>query len=75
MLRDRKPQYERQKSLQQRFLFVLGLVFFLLYLALGLMIIFWKDLPLNITYNGRLAFGIVLIVYSIIRFIRLLRRR
>jgi uncharacterized membrane protein (DUF485 family) len=71
----RKPsQYQKQKSPLKRFLFVFGLLFFLMYFALGLMIIFWNRIPLNITYNGRLAFGILLIVYSFFRFVRLLQK-
>lgn len=63
-----------QKSPVQRFLFVLGMVFFLLYLALGLMIIFYDKLPLNISRNGRIAFGVLLIAYSFFRFVRLLQK-
>lgn len=63
-----------QKSPVQRFLFVLGMVFFLLYLALGIMIIFWDKLPLNISRNGRIAFGILLIAYSFFRFVRLIQK-
>lgn len=73
MLRDKKSEYQTQKSPQQRFLFVLGLIFFLLYLVLGFIIIFWKELPLNISYYGRLAFGSLLIIYAFIRFVRLLK--
>ncbi|RYJ43451.1 hypothetical protein NU09_1789 [Flavobacterium beibuense] len=42
-----------------------------MYLGLGLMIIFWKTLPLPLSRNQRLALGIILIVYSFIRFYRL----
>tara|TARA_Y100000815_G_scaffold92715_1_gene81878 strand:+ start:112497 stop:112640 length:144 start_codon:yes stop_codon:yes gene_type:complete len=45
-----------------------------MYLVLGLIIIFWKALPFNLTHNGRLAFGGLLIVYAFIRFIRLLQK-
>ncbi|ALM49731.1 hypothetical protein AMR72_12940 [Flavobacterium psychrophilum] len=73
MLSKRKSQEQTQKSPLQRFLFVLGIVFFLMYFVLGMMIIFWKEIPLTLTYNGRLAMGILLIVYSFYRFIRLLQ--
>ncbi|MGV3458850.1 MAG: hypothetical protein ACO1N9_00195 [Flavobacterium sp.] len=67
-----------QKSPLQRFLFVLGMVFFLLYLALGLILIFWNKLPmgfsLNISDNGRIAFGVLLIGYAFFRFVRLLQK-
>lgn len=75
MLSKRESQEETQKSPIQRFLFVLGMLFFLLYFGLGLMLIFWKEIPLSITYNGRLAFGILLIAYSFFRFIRLWQNR
>jgi len=74
MINKRKSRFETQKSPLQRFLFVLGIVFFLLYLALGCMIIFSDRIPLNMTYNGRLMLGILLIVYAFFRFIRLLQK-
>jgi hypothetical protein len=63
----------RQKSPQQRFLFILGLVFFILYLALGVYLIFWKDIPFDIKPLYRVLFGVLLIVYAIIRFMRLIK--
>ena len=60
----------RKKSLKERFLFVIGMLFFLIYLALGLIIIFWKKFPLAMPANYRLAFGLLLIVYSFLRFMR-----
>ncbi|MEL1255137.1 hypothetical protein AAEO57_15210 [Flavobacterium sp. DGU38] len=62
----------QKKSLKERFLLVLGILFFLIYLVLGLMIMFWKSLPLNMDPIYRYAFGILLIVYSGIRFLRLI---
>ncbi len=62
----------QQKSLLQRFLFFIGIVFLILYFALGCMFIFWKDIPLELSYTRRLLFGILLIVYSIIRFFRII---
>lgn len=61
----------KQKSPLQRFLFVFGLFFFLLYLVLGIMFIAWKDIPLDIEYTHRVLFGVLLIVYAIFRFYRL----
>lgn len=71
----RKSRLTSQKSLAKRFLFVLGLAFFALYLILGLMIIFWNALPLGLSRNKRLALGIILIAYALIRFVRLLQNR
>lgn len=63
-------QSYQKKSLKERFLFVIGMCFFLLYLVLGLLIIFWNALPLAMSGNFRLLFGVVLIVYASLRFVR-----
>lgn len=62
----------KQKSLLQRFLFFFGILFLVLYFALGCMFIFWKDIPLELSYTRRLLFGILLLVYSIFRFYRII---
>lgn len=62
----------KQKSLLQRFLFFIGIVFLILYFVLGCMFIFWKEIPLELSYTRRLLFGVLLIVYSIIRFFRII---
>ncbi|GGH31034.1 hypothetical protein FAZ19_22090 [Sphingobacterium alkalisoli] len=61
----------RQKSPTQRFLSILGLFMFLVYFTLGLLIIFWDKFPLEIDARYKNMFGILLIVYSFMRFIRL----
>ncbi len=71
MLKDMLNNIQK-KSLKERFLLVLGIMFFLIYLVLGLMIMFWKKLPLNMDPMYRYAFGVLLIVYSGIRFLRLI---
>ncbi|RZJ76185.1 MAG: hypothetical protein EOO45_03235 [Flavobacterium sp.] len=73
MFSTKKSQNNTQKSPKQRFLFVLGLVFFLMYFILGMMIIFWKELPIALSWSGRLIMGILLIAYSFFRFVRLLQ--
>ncbi|KFF20184.1 hypothetical protein [Flavobacterium hydatis] len=60
----------KKKSLKERFLLVLGMFFFLMYFVIGLVIIFWKDMPIAMEFKYRVAFGILLIVYSFIRFVR-----
>ena len=60
-----------QKSPTQRFLSILGMFMFLFYFALGLAIILWKDIPLDIDSNFKNLFGGLLIVYSFMRFARL----
>ncbi|MBP2283260.1 cytochrome c biogenesis protein CcdA [Flavobacterium sp. CG_23.5] len=60
----------QKKSLKERFLLVIGILFFLVYLVLGLVIIFWRAFPLNMAPGYRIAFGVILIVYSFLRFLR-----
>jgi len=62
----------RKKSLKERFLLVIGILFFLIYLALGLIVIFWDKFPLKMEFKYRVAFGVLLIVYSFFRFVRFL---
>jgi hypothetical protein len=65
----------RQKSPQQRFLFIFGLIILLLYFALGVLLIFWKDIPFDIKPTYRILFGLLLIGYAILRFYRLTNQR
>ncbi|CAN1574258.1 hypothetical protein MCETHM1_03550 [Flavobacteriaceae bacterium] len=60
----------KKKSLIERFLLIITILVFLSYFFLGLMVIFWSKFPFDIAINYRIALGIVLIVYSIIRFFR-----
>ncbi len=62
----------KKKSPNERFLLVLGILFFMVYFVLGTIIIFWKNFPFRIETQYRIAFGVLLIVYSFLRFIRLL---
>jgi cytochrome c biogenesis protein CcdA len=61
----------KQKSLSQRFLFVLGLVFLFMYVFLGITLFIWKAMPVEIPYTRRVLLGVILIVYALIRFYRL----
>ncbi len=61
----------RQKSPLKRFLSILGLFMFVVYFVLGLLIIFWKEFPIEIDPTYKTIFGIVLILYSFMRFARL----
>jgi hypothetical protein len=65
----------KQKSPQQRFLFIFGLIILLCYLLLGVYMIFWKDIPFEIKPVYRILFGVLLIVYAIIRFYRLVNQK
>jgi len=69
----------KQKSPQQRFLFILGVVMMLVYLGIGIIIIFFSNLlyidPEKFPANYRIAFGVLLIIYAVIRFSRLLNKK
>jgi len=65
----------KQKSPQQRFLFILGLVMLSVYLVLGGYLIFTKDIPFDITPTYRILFGLLLILYAVIRFYRLINQK
>lgn len=62
----------QKKSLKQRFLLVIGILFLILYFVLGLFVIFMKDFPINMSMPYRVAFGILLVVYAIVRFTRII---
>ena len=64
----------KKKSLKERFLLVIGILFFVLYLAFGLAVIFWKGLPLNMSNGYRVALGVIVIVYAFLRFIRFFQK-
>lgn len=65
----------QQKSPQKRFLFILGSVMFVFYFVLGLTILFWEDIPLNLSRTYRIVFGSFLIMYSFLRMVRLIQTR
>ena len=68
------PNNTQKKSLKERFLLVIGILFFMIYLTLGLAIIFWKGLPLDMPLNYRIAFGSIVIIYAFLRFIRFFQK-
>ncbi|HQZ24460.1 MAG TPA: hypothetical protein PLD18_04100 [Flavobacterium sp.] len=61
----------KKKSLKERFLFVMGMLVFLAYFILGLIFIFWKSMPIAMEHIYRISFGVLLIVYSFVRFFRI----
>ncbi|RZJ69923.1 MAG: hypothetical protein EOO49_15945 [Flavobacterium sp.] len=63
-------KYYEKKSPKKRFLLIIGIFFFMVYLFLGLAVIFWKDFPINMEFKYRVAFGVLLIVYALFRFYR-----
>ncbi|MEC5167124.1 uncharacterized membrane protein (DUF485 family) [Flavobacterium sp. PL11] len=62
----------KKKSLKERFLLVIALLFFVLYFVLGLFVIFMKNFPFDLSVEYRILFGILLIVYSIFRCFRII---
>ena len=65
---------DKQKSLKRRFLLILGIVTFTGFVVLGLMVMFWPDLPVQLTDTQRKMFGAMIILYSVLRFSRLLKK-
>lgn len=74
MLNSNNTNKRVQKSPKVRFLLVLGIAFFLIYFVLGIVIIFWKDFPIELSNTSRIAFGALLIVYAGFRFYRLIKK-
>jgi hypothetical protein len=66
----------KQKSPQRRFLFILGLITFIACFTLGLMILFWNRIidKLNMPAGERLILGSLLLIYSLIRFLRFFKK-
>jgi hypothetical protein len=64
----------QQKSPQQRFLFILGLIMFAFYMVMGVALIVWKEFPVDIERTYRIILGVLLIVYAGIRFSRLINQ-
>jgi hypothetical protein len=60
----------KKKSLIERFLLVITILVFLGYFFLGIMVIFWDKFPFDMQMQYRIALGVVLIVYAVIRFFR-----
>ena len=63
----------KKKSLKERFLLFIGVLFLMIYLTFGLVIIFWKEFPIQLSTNYRIALGILFIVYGAFRFGRLIQ--
>jgi hypothetical protein len=67
--------HDKQKSLKRRFLLILGVTVFICVTAMGLMIMFWTKLDLNLSYTQRLIVGGLFIAYGILRFTRIFKKR
>jgi hypothetical protein len=64
----------RQKSLARRFLLILGVVAFICFLSLGLMVIFWDRMLPDLPRIQKIGFGIVIIIFAVLRFSRLFKK-
>jgi uncharacterized membrane protein (DUF485 family) len=67
----------KQKSPQQRFLFILGLAMIVVFITLAVLIVFFGN-AINLDPNRfppqyRIAFGVVLVLYALIRFFRIIK--
>ena len=62
----------KKKSLKERFLLFIGLMFLMIYLTLGVLLIFWAKFPINMETKYRVALGSLFIVYGFFRFWRLI---
>ena len=63
----------KKKSLKERFLLFIGILFLMIYLTLGVILIFWTKFPIRMETQYRIALGCLLIVYGTFRFWRLLK--
>ncbi len=69
------PGNRRQKSLPRRFLLILGAILFVVVFGWGVMVIFDNTLFPNLPQYQKIAFGSLIIIYAILRFSRLLKKK
>ena len=63
-----------KKSLKERFLLVITLLNFIAFLSLGLMLLFWDKLNLNLPNNLQIIAGCVILLFGFFRFITQVKR-
>ena len=67
----------QQKSPQKRFLFILGLTMMVIYLSISVIILFFNEVlrldPEKFPRKYQIAFAVVLFVYALIRFFRIIK--
>ena len=63
-------EFIKKKSLKERFLLVIGFLFFLIYFVLGVTMLLWESMPIDMLPKYRIMFGALLIGYSFLRFYR-----
>ena len=64
-------QKYKRKSAGRKALFIMGVLFSLLYLGLGIIFLFVKNLPFQMAPAMKTVFGAVLMVYGLFRAARL----
>jgi hypothetical protein len=64
----------KQKSLKRRFLFILGVITFIGFCILGLMVMFYDKMNLDFPDYQRKILGAMIMLYAVLRFSRLLKR-
>jgi uncharacterized membrane protein (DUF485 family) len=68
----------KQKSPQQRFLFILGICMVTIFVSLAIVLIFFSDIlgldPVKLPKEYRIAFAVLLIIYAGIRFGRIIKQ-
>ncbi len=71
-------KFFEQKSLTERFLFILGIFMVLVFVTLAIIVIFFSDSlgldPEKLRKEYRIAFAILLVVYAGIRFGRIVKK-
>ena len=71
MLSNNKRQ---QKSPKRRFLLIIGVTAFIGFLIMGFGLIFWDKFPGEFPQTQRTIFGVVILIYAVLRFQRYLRK-
>ena len=69
----------KQKSPQQRFLFILGICMVTIFVTLAIVLIFFSDAlgldPEKLPKEYRIAFAVLLVIYAGIRFGRIVKQK
>lgn len=64
----------QKKSLKERFLLVISLLNFIAFSILGLLLLFWDKLKLNLPNNLQIIVGCLIILFGFLRFITQVKR-
>mgnify|MGYP000850952897 FL=1 len=64
----------KKKSLKERFLLVISLLNFIAFTCLGLLLLLWEKLNLNLPNNLQIIAGCLIILFGFLRFITQIKR-